>query len=69
MTKAFVYQNIHGLYPDSEFPPPLFLNLGVEYGSLREFVEQKVTPLFGKSAQQQILRRSNGSAELERAKL
>lgn len=47
VTKAFIYQEHHGLYPTHEFPPKAYIELGVEFGTLEEFVREKVIPMFG----------------------
>ncbi|PCH42154.1 NAD(P)-binding protein [Wolfiporia cocos MD-104 SS10] len=46
LTKAFIYQNTHGLYPHEEFPPRLLIDLRVKFGTLEEYVQQKVVPFF-----------------------
>lgn len=51
LTKALVYQNVHGFYPSHAFPPPVFVNLGVSFNTLDDFVVQKIIPLFGKDTQ------------------
>ncbi|KAG6902450.1 hypothetical protein C0995_016311 [Termitomyces sp. Mi166 len=48
LTKAFIYQNNHGLYPDVEFPTQATLDLGVKFGTLEEFVRTKIVPMFAK---------------------
>lgn len=50
VTKAFIYQDNHGLYPTIEFPAKTFTDLGVQYGTLEEFVRVKIVPLFKTSA-------------------
>ncbi|KNZ76023.1 NmrA-like family domain-containing protein 1 [Termitomyces sp. J132] len=46
LTKAFIYQNNHGLYPDVDFPTQATLDLGVKFGTLEEFVRMKIVPMF-----------------------
>jgi len=46
LTKAFIYQNTHGLYPTHSFPPQTFTDLGVQFGTLAEFVRVKIVPMF-----------------------
>ncbi|KIP12149.1 hypothetical protein PHLGIDRAFT_21217 [Phlebiopsis gigantea 11061_1 CR5-6] len=36
LTKALVYQNVHGLYPTHPFPPPVFQELGVQFNTLEQ---------------------------------
>ncbi|TFK35971.1 hypothetical protein BDQ12DRAFT_687455 [Crucibulum laeve] len=50
LTKAFIYQNNHGLYPTVEFPTKTFTDLGVEFGNLEDFVKMKVAPMFIKKS-------------------
>ncbi|KAF5388048.1 hypothetical protein D9615_000700 [Tricholomella constricta] len=38
LTNAFIYQENHGLYPDMTFPTQIFIDLGVQYGTLEDFV-------------------------------
>ncbi|TFK32574.1 hypothetical protein BDQ12DRAFT_692367 [Crucibulum laeve] len=49
LTKAFIYQNNHGLYPTVEFPPRTFIDLGVKFGTLEEFIRAKVVPMLRQS--------------------
>jgi len=49
LTNAFIYQDNHGLYPSNDFPSPVFTDLGVQYGTLEEFVRAKIVPRFTKS--------------------
>ncbi|KAG6891302.1 hypothetical protein C0992_009183 [Termitomyces sp. T32_za158] len=46
LTKAFIYQNNHGLYPEVVFPTQATLDLGVKFGTLEEFVRMKIVPMF-----------------------
>ncbi|RDB19842.1 NmrA-like family domain-containing protein 1 [Hypsizygus marmoreus] len=50
LTNAFIYQNNHGLYPTIDFPTKVLTSdLGVEFGTLEDFVRTKIVPLFVKS--------------------
>lgn len=49
LTKVFIYQDNHGLFPTYKFPTPAFTNLGVQYGTLEEFVRTKIVPMFVKA--------------------
>jgi len=49
LTKVFIYQNTHGLFPTYNFPTKVFTGLGVQYGTLEEFVRTKIVPMFVKS--------------------
>lgn len=51
VTKALVYQNVHGLYPSHTFPSPVLVNLGVNFGTLEQFIADRIVPRFGKNAQ------------------
>lgn len=48
LTKAFIYQNNHGLYPTHKFPSKTLTDLGVKYGTLEEYVRVKIVPMFAK---------------------
>lgn len=53
VTKAFIYQNTHGLYPGVSVPVKTFTDLGVQFGTLEDFVIEKLVPLYGKAPAKQ----------------
>lgn len=44
VTKGFVYQDKHGLYPGVELPTPTVKSLGVKAGTLDEYIRGRVVP-------------------------
>lgn len=44
LTKGFIYQDKHGLYPGVELPTPTVKSLGVKAGTLDEYIRGRVVP-------------------------
>lgn len=55
VTKAFVYQNTHGLYPDAEFPSKTFIDLGAKFHTLDDFVRERLAPVFSQDGQRAVM--------------
>jgi len=51
LTKCYVYQQEHGLYPDVPLPPKALLDRGVRFSTPDDYVQTFVVPKFGKDAQ------------------
>lgn len=44
VTKGLQYQELHGLYPETELPTKTIKDLGVKTGTFEEFVSGYVLP-------------------------